>query len=281
MRRKRGTSIVEVMVVIALTMLFSIILGNVSVISSNSIEKTTDIAVVINKSKTAFEKLVKDVNNADTMLCQYPVNSTAIHTAADNQVIILRQPTFDSSNDPIDNVFKVVIYKIVAAGVPSEGPYVMKRFTGMINSGVESALVSEGVVAKNIKNPKIQTAVDQQYWGDNSTTSFYLYTSPQPATPELPVQFLIGGVDRLSDGKALLSANAITTYKPMNYGVRADAIYPIDPSYKVDSTGFNGGTSLYLKFTVTPQWKSIGRATKTRDFVFTSQPALNNNTTNL
>ena len=281
MRRKRGVSFIEVMVVISLTLLFSIILGNVSTISGNSIEKTTDVAVVINKSKIAFEKIVKDVNESDMMLCQYPVNGTPSFTAANDSVIILRQPTFDSSHEPVVNQYKVVIYVVEAAGTANDGPFVLKRHKATINGSTETAPVSDGIVAKNIKTPKIQTAVNQQFWGDYYTTDFYLFTTPQAATPEIPVQFLIGGVDRLADGKAVLAANTVTTFKPMKQGVRADATYPVNPTYQVDGTGNNGGTSLYLKFTVSPQWKSIGRQTKSRDFVFASQPSLNNNTTNL
>jgi hypothetical protein len=280
MRRVRGVSFIEVMVVIAMTLLFSIILGNVSIISGNSIEKTTDVSVVMNKSKGAFEKLVYDVNKSDIMLFQYPVNNTAVYTSQDDSTIILRQPAFDSSNEPVANSFKVVIYRVTTTTTASEGPLVLKRYTATIVDGVESSITYEGIVAYNIKTAKIQTAVDQQFWGDYYTAEFTLYAVPGPATPEIPTQFLIGGVDRLDDGKAVLTSNKITTFKAMLPGVRADAIYRIDPTTKVDSTGFNGGSSLYLNFTIAPQWKSVGRETKSKDFVFTSQPLLQNSSTN-
>jgi hypothetical protein len=269
------------MIVIALSLMVAIILGNVTSISSNSFQKTSDVGYAINKTKVAFEKFVKDVNNADMMLCQYPVNGTPIYTSADDDTIILRQPMFDTNNDPIDNQFNVVVYRLVSTIVPADGPMILKKYTSTIVGGTENSLTYQGIVAKNIKAGTIQTAVDQQYWGDYSTTDFYLYTTPDVATAQIPTAFLVGGVDRLADGKAVLAGNKITTFKAMNSGVRADAVYHIDPSYKVDSTGFNGGTSLFVKFTIAPSWKSVGLVTKSRDFVFSSQPALLNSTTNL
>jgi hypothetical protein len=280
MRRERGVSLVEVMVVTALTVLFTIILGNVSTISRNSIEKVTDVGVALDKGKGAFEKLVIDVNNSDIMLCQYPVNGSPTYTAADDDTLILRQPTFDSNNDPIVDQYKVIVYRVTTTTSSEDGPFVLKRYTASITGSTESSLTYGGVVAKNIKEAKIQTAVDQQFWGDYYTTNFYLYTGPSAGASEIPTQFLIGGVDRLADGKAVLSSNLVTTFKPLVPGVRADAIYRIRPEFKVDSTGFNGGSSAYLKFTIAPQWKSLGRQTKSRDFVFTSQPLLQNSATN-
>ena len=280
-KRKRGVSLIEVMVVIGLTLMVSIILGNVSTISRSAMEKSTDVSVVINKGKGAFEKFVKDANDSDMMLCQYPVNSTAVYTAADNSTVIFRQPTFDSSNEPVDNNYTIIVYRVTTTAVAAEGPFVLKRYKGSVVNGTENALVYEGVTAKNLNSATIQTAVNQQYWGDNSTSDFYLFTTPSTATPEIPTEFLVGGVDRLADGNATLAANKVSTVKPMKYGVRGDATYRIDPAYKVDSAGSNGGTSLYIKFTLAPQWKTIGRTTKSKDFVFTSQPSLQNSATNL
>lgn len=275
-RGVRGATLLEILVVISLTLLLVTILGNVTNISRNSLEKASTIGTTINKSKYAFEKIVQDIRQADVLLSRYPVNSPREYLAEENKVIIIRQPVFDSSNDPITGQYNVIIYKLVSLSDPEQGPNVIKKLTATITNGVESEVKDQGIALTNVQSATIQNAINQQFWGDQSTTKYYLYNKPLDPTDEIPNQFLIGGVDRFADGKAVLSGKKVTLSKAMVNGVRADALYHGDPALAVDTTGSNGATSVFLNFVIRPNWKSIGHINQSRDFVFKSQPMLLN-----
>jgi hypothetical protein len=276
MKRKSGFTLIQTLVAGGLAMMVTFLLAQTSLFSSYTFEKLQNQGFSVNKSRGAFEKLVWDVRNGDRLLAKYPTSGTAVFNASDDNCIIIRQPKYDASNEPIANQFRVIIYRVDSTSVAGQGPRVLRRFQAQINGSTQSTAISEGIVIPNIQSRTITTAINQTFYGDQSTKEYWLLSTPMSPTAEIKNEVLIGGVNRLDDGWASLSGNKITLDKALNYGVVCDATYHSNPATSIDLSGDNGGTSVFLRITVRPQWKTQGGRTKTKDVTYTSRPSLMN-----
>lgn len=276
MKRKSGFTLIQTLVAAGLGMMVTFLLAQTSLFSSYTFEKLQNQGYSVNKARGAFEKLVWDVRNGDKLLSKYPTTGTAVFNASDDNCIIIRQPKYDASNEPLLNQFNVIIYRVDTTSVAAQGPRVIRRFRATINGSTQSTAIADGIVIPNVQSRTFTTAINQTFYGDQTTREYWLFSVPLAETAEVKNEVLIGGVDRLDDGWATLSGTKVTLDKAMNYGVVADATYHANPATSIDLSGDNGGTSVFLRITVRPQWKTQGRATKTKDVTYTSRPALMN-----
>lgn len=276
MKRKSGFTLIQTLVAGGLAVMVTFLLAQTSLFSSYTFEKLQNQGASVNKSRGAFEKMVWDIRNGDRLLAKYPTTGTAVFNASDDNCIIIRQPKYDASQEPIADQFNIVIYRVDTATVASEGPRVVRRFRATINGTTQSTAISEGIVIPNLQSRTITTSINQTFYGDQSTKEYWLLSTPLAPTAEVKNEVLIGGVNRLNDGWATLSGTKITLDKALNYGVVADATYHSNPATSIDLSGDNGGTSVFLRITVRPQWKVQGGGTKTKDVTYTSRPTLMN-----
>jgi hypothetical protein len=266
----------EVLTVTGLALLVVFLLGETSALASKSFERVQSTGTSATKFRYIFESFIEDIRISSATLCKYPVATTAAFTADDDKVLILKQPMFDTNNDVLPTKHKVVIYKLEAAATAEDGPYVLQKYTATIDGTSESAPAHAGTVAKNIASGEWTTQVNQVFVGNKYNTEFWLFKAPKTPTAEIKTLILVGGVDRLTDGNATITGSKVTFVKPPSYGVVVDASYRGQETTNIDSTGNNGGSSVFVRFKMRTKWRTAGEEENTRDVTFSSRPQLTN-----
>lgn len=273
--RKRAFTLIELLTATALSVLVVFLLAQTSLMSTTTLEKVHNTSYTINKGRQGFEEIVNDIRSASSTLCKYPSSGTPLFTALDNKVLILTMPVFDASNNVKANEYRVIVYQ-VSAQTGADGPNVIKRYKGTVTNNVQPALSLDRVVLKNVVSADIVTAVNQIFWGNNSTKEYWLFSTPQAATTDVKNEVLVGGVDRITDGRATLSGSKITFALAPANGVIIDATYNVQESQNVDGRGTNGGTSVFLRIIQRSKWRTSSGGSKSRDVALTARPSLLN-----
>lgn len=280
-RTSRGFTTVELITAATVGLMATAILAETSILAARTFQKVGDVAKAHTFGRRAFDQFVADVQGADMSMAKFPAwTSTPWFTAAENQCVILRKPVFKADKTVDPKNFKVITYRLVAATVPADGPFVLKRTVSplMIDPGVTSSasMGTTTIVAKNIKSVKWNQMTNQTFWGDQYTTDYYLISAPQADTAQIKLKALIGGVDRLTDGHATIAGNKVTIFKPLQYGVAMDVSYHTDPAYPLDYTANNGATAMFVNFVFQPRWTSTSGAEQRRDVALSAMPQLEN-----
>lgn len=271
----------EIIAAATIGLMVTVMLAQTSLLASKTFKKVSEVANANTVGRRAFDTFVSDVQKADLSMAKFPAwSSSPWYTAKDNECIILRQPKFKADLTVDTKNWTVVTYRLEAAAVTAEGPYVLKRTVSplMVDPGVSqsASMGTTRVVAKNIKSVEWSQMTNQTFWGDRYTTDFYIRSAPQPDTAQIKLKALIGGVDRLADGKAVRSGTKITLYKAMEYGVAMDVSYRIKPETALDYTGDNSASAMFIKFVYQPRWTANDHSTKTRDVTLSAMPQLEN-----
>lgn len=280
--RRGGFTIVEVMMATAIGLLATLLVAETSLIAAKTFKKVTEVATMHTFGRRTFDQFVADVQQAELSLAQFPSRSASPwFTAKDNECVILRQPIFlaDNTVDPLKA--KIVVYRLIPALKSEEGPFVLERTTGTVTTRTSfySTTATRGtsvVVAKNIKSVNWSQMASQTFWGDRSSKVYTLISTPAADTNEIKLQALIGGVNRLKSGHAVLSGKTVTLYQAMEYGVAMDVTYHIEPTTIAFNNGSNGATSIFAKIVFQPRWTANDFSTKTREVTLSAMPNLEN-----
>lgn len=314
-KKKRGLTVVELLVGSCLALMVMALLVQVTMLSSVTFEKLQTQGSSLNKGRANFEKVVDDIKLGDRLLVSYPPSrwlASYQFQALDNRVLIIRQPKYpviapdapaidpavSPTRDPIPNENVIVIYSVDEATDPKDGPYVLKRYVGNFANNTYDTARFDKVMLTNISNPEIATAINQQFVGNGSNIHFYLLSPILDPLPKVPNSILVGKQEVGSKGLATIGNRSlgrrvrnpdgtfsiVTTRgsgmvwftKPPNNGLIIDVYYHADPTFSVDLLGDNGGTAVYLKFTFTPKWRGANGMERDRSIYFSSRTILQN-----
>lgn len=271
----------EIIAAATIGLMATVLLAQTSILAAKTFKKVSEVASAHTMGRRAFDTFVSDIQKADLSMAKFPAwSSSPWYTAKDNECVILRQPKFKSDLTVDTKNWTVVTYQLVAASVPSEGPYVLKRIESplMVDPGVSSSasMGTSRIVAKNIKSVQWNQMTNQTFWGDRNTQDFYIRSAPEPDTAQIKLKALIGGEDRLADGKATRSGTKISLYKAMEWGVAMDVSYRIKPDISLDATGDNSASAMFVKFVFQPRWTANNYSTQTREITLSGMPQLDN-----
>ena len=277
----RGFSTMEIVAAATIGLLATALLAETSILATKTFKKVSEVASAHTVGRRAFDMFVADVQKADLSMAKFPAwSSSPWYTAKDDKCIILRQPKFKSDLTVDTKNWTVVTYRLVAASVAADGPFVLKRTESplMVDPGVSSSasMGTTRTVAKNIKSVQWNQLTNQTFWGDRNTKNFYIRSTPEPDTAQIKLKALIGGEDRLADGKATISGTKVTLYKAMQYGVAMDVCYRIKPETSLNATGDNSASAMFVKVVFQPQWTGNDHTTKTREVTLSAMPQLEN-----
>jgi prepilin-type N-terminal cleavage/methylation domain-containing protein len=277
---RRGFTLLELMTATTIGLMASLLLAQTSLMATKTFKKVSEISRMHTFGRRTFDQFVADVQKAELSLTQFPTNSVnPWFKAKDNDCVILRQPVFLADNTVDPNNSKVVVYRLIPALKADEGPYVLERTVGSIAINglvVSSKSGTKVVVAKNIKSVNWNQMTSQTFWGDRSSKVYTLTSTPAADTNEIKLQALIGGVNRLQSGHAVLAGKTVTLFQAMEYGVAMDVTYHIDPTTVAFNNGSNGATSIYTKIVFQPRWTANDLSIKTRDISLSAMPNLEN-----
>jgi hypothetical protein len=279
-RRLRGLSLLELLMAVTIGTTATILLASTSLVAAKTFNKVTQVSRMHTFGRRTFDQFVADVQKADLSLNKFPTwGLNPWFTAKDDECVILRQPVFKTDNTVDPTKFTVVAYRLIAATKASEGPFVLERtICPMTVSGLNMSATKKPstIIAKNIKRVNWNQMTSQTFWGDQSTKVYTLTTVPAADTPEIKLQALIGGANRLETGHVTLSGRTLTLVQAMQYGVALDVTYHIEPTTLAFNNGSNGATSIYTRFVFEPRWTSNDLTTKTREITLSAMPNLEN-----
>jgi hypothetical protein len=279
-RRLRGLSLLELLMAVTIGTTATILLASTSLVAAKTFNKVTQVSRMHTFGRRTFDQFVADVQKADLSLNKFPTwGLNPWFTAKDDQCVILRQPVFKTDNTVDPTKFTIVAYRLIAATKASEGPFVLERtICPMTVSGLNMSATKKPskIIAKNIKRVNWNQMTSQTFWGDQSTKVYTLTTVPAADTPEIKLQALIGGANRLETGHVTLSGRTLTLVQAMQYGVALDVTYHIEPTTVAFNNGSNGATSIYTRFVFEPRWTSNDLTTKTREITLSAMPNLEN-----
>ena len=278
---QRGFSTMEIIAAATVGLMATALLAETSILATKTFKKVSEVASAHTVGRRAFDGFVADIQKADMSMAKFPGwSSTPWFTAKDDKCIILRQPKFKADLTVDTKNWTVVTYRLVAASVAADGPFVLNRTESplMINPGVSSSasMGTTRTVAKNIKSAVWNQMTNQTFWGDQYTKDYYIRSTPEPDTAQIKLKALIGGVDRLADGKATRSGNKITLYKSLQYGVAMDVSYRIKPEAALDYLADNSAGAVFAKFVFQPRWTANNHSTQTREITLSAMPQLEN-----
>jgi hypothetical protein len=314
-KKKRGLTVVELLVGSCLALMVMALLVQVTMLSSVTFEKLQTQGSSLNKGRANFEKVVDDIKLGDRLLVSYPPTrnlESYQFQALDNRVLIIRQPKYpviapdapaidpavSPTRDPIPDENVIVIYSIDEATDPKDGPYVLKRYVGHFANNTYDTARFDKVMLTNISNPEIATAINLQFVGNGSTRVFYTLSPMLDPLPKVPNSVMVGKQELGSQGLATIAnqirnriirnsdgttsivgstrRGMVIMNQPPNNGLIIDVYYHADPTFSVDLLGDNGGTAVYLKFTFTPKWRGAGGVERERSIHFSSRTILQN-----
>jgi competence protein ComGC len=275
-RSKRGVTLIEIVTVVMISAVTLLLLGTVTTTSAMTFNKVSAVGTAREKGTMAFEKIQADVRRSAATLRKYPALGTATETAENNRVLILKLPKFDSSDVRIDGEFDVMVYKVVDATVPAEGPKMIEKWVATISGTTETPLVLEGVVAKNLASVKWATGVNAIFYGNDWQQTFWLPGYPDHTPDKFPIQVFAGGHDLYALGRATNSGSSIVLDRPLKYYVALDVLYETDPASLGEPNGGNGGTCVSLEFVVDGDFQHNDFSSKKHDITLTAIPRLEN-----
>ncbi len=278
--KRRGFTLLETITAASIGLMATVLLAETSLMAAKTFKKVNDVSRMHTFGRRTFDQFVADVQKAELSLTQFPTYSAnPWFKAKDDLCVILRQPIFlaDNSVDPVNA--RVVVYRLVPALKPADGPFVLERTSGsirMVGTTTSSNRGTSVVVAKNIKSVNWNQMTSQTFWGDRSSKVYTLISTPSADTKEIKLQALIGGVNRLESGHAKLSGKTVTLFQAMEYGVAMDVTYHIEPTTVAFNNGSNGATSIYSRIVFQPRWTANDFSTKTREISLSAMPNLEN-----
>ena len=303
-KKKRGLTVVELLVGSCLALMVMALLVQVTMLSSVTFEKLQTQGASLNKGRANFEKVVDDIKLGDRLLVSYPPTrnlGSYQFQALDNRVLIIRQPKYPviapnapaidpatgMTREPIPNENVIIIYSVDEATDPLDGPYVLKRYIGNFANNTYETARFDRVMLKNISNPEIATAINLQFVGDGSSKFFYTVSRMLDPLPKVPNSVIVGKQELVSQGLATIGNEVrgrfvrnprgfVLINQPPNDGLIIDVYYHADPTFSIDLLGDNGGTAVYLKFTFTPKWRGAGGVKRERSIHFSSRTILQN-----
>ena len=278
--RRRGISLLELLMAVTIGTTVTLLLASTSLVAAKTFNKVTQVSRMHTFGRRTFDQFVADVQKADLSLNKFPTwTQSPWFTAKDDKCVILRQPVFKADKTVDSTRFSVVIYRLVTPAQASDGPFVLERTVCPLQQTPTLNSASRGpslVVAKNIKRVNWNQMTSQTFWGDQSTKVYTLTTVPAADTPEIKLQALIGGVNRLDTGHVTLSGRTLTLFQAMQWGVALDVTYHIEPTTLAFANGSNGATAIFTRFVFEPRWTANDLSTKTREITLSAMPTIDN-----
>jgi prepilin-type N-terminal cleavage/methylation domain-containing protein len=274
--KRRGFTMVETMSAVVVAGIVTFIVAQTSTMSARGFDKVSRIGSSADEGRRAMDVIVKDLRGAASALAKYPTTGVAAFTAEDDKTVILRLQKFDTANEPLPDQYKIVIYKLEAAPVESEGPFVIKRYTASKSGANDSTAVLDKVVCRNIGSMTFEFTNTETFTGNNSTDEFWFSDLPAANTANSKITVMVGGEDRVLDGYATLLPKRFRFAKPPSYGTVVDATYHVNPANFWDASASNTADAAFIKLVIRPRWKSDASVTKTRDITLTAHPVLVN-----
>ena len=307
-KKKRGLTVVELLVGSCLALMVIALLVQVTMLSSVTFEKLQTQGASLNVGRAHFEKVVDDIKLGDRLLVSYPPTrnlGSYQFQALDNRVLIIRQPKYPviapnapaidpatgMTREPIPNENVIIIYSVDEATDPKDGPFVLKRYIGNFANNTYDTARFDKVMLTNISNPEIATAINQQFVGNNSSKRWWLLSPMLDPLPKVPNSVIVGKQELVSQGLATISnqnrlisiiGRTFTAHgfvqitSPPKDGLIIDIYYHADPTFSIDLSGDNGGPAVYLKFTFTPKWRGANGVERDRSIHFSSRTILQN-----
>lgn len=313
-KKKRGLTVVELLVGSCLALMVIALLVQVTMLSSVTFEKLQTQGSSLNVGRANFEKVVDDIKLGDRLLVSYPPTRNLASyqfQALDNRVLIIRQPKYpviapnspaidpatSPTREPIPNESVIIIYSVDEATDPKDGPFVLKRYIGNFANNTYDTARFDKVMLTNISNPEIATAINQQFVGNNSSRAWWLLSPMLDPLPKVPNSVIVGKQELGSQGLATIfnrsraigrtftagewqwvfrSQGFVQITSPPQDGLIIDIYYHADPTFSIDLSGDNGGTAVYLKFTFTPKWRGANGVERDRSIHFSSRTILQN-----
>ena len=128
-KKKRGLTVVELLVGSCLALMVMALLVQVTMLSSVTFEKLQTQGASLNKGRANFEKVVDDIKLGDRLLVSYPPTrnlGSYQFQALDNRVLIIRQPK----------------YPVIAPNAPAIDPATNQELAPIARTGISVGGIS-------------------------------------------------------------------------------------------------------------------------------------------
>jgi type II secretory pathway pseudopilin PulG len=262
--KKRGFSLVEVMVGTGVMVMFLLIIAEGSGIAATFFNRTRAETVLVNDFRRGFELMVNDIRESQGVLVQYPT-STPTFSSSESDTIILRMPKFTDTNELVNTSAQVKIYRIESK-TGADGPFVLKLYTANINNYADGDVTDRGILVKNVVSSKFAYVTNEYRFGDYWTKAFSLAGTPVINSQTVTsTSAIVGGVNRLTDGWALIDDRTLRFELAPKSGVPIDISYHVSPDEDSGTLGLNPANMVEVRMTIRAASKDRGSRNVSRD----------------
>lgn len=247
MRKRRGTTLIEILVTSFISLLVLGLIGQSSSLvsaQSRSMVSTSDRS---EQSRSAISRIVRDIRLADRSLTRFPTIGSAAYTASDNGTLILRKPVFDADGVPVAGKFDVDVYKTETPADAADGPFQLVLIKCSIDGSTQITDISKRVLAKKIQRFQMASLTSETFYGNRTKKSFDLVTTPAGSNALATQRVLVAGVDRITDNTAMIVGSRVVFPLAPNTAVPIDVIYRVNPSVVADAEKGNFASQIYVE----------------------------------
>lgn len=260
----------ETMIVIVLFVMTTFMVIEASYIASAAFTKVRDAGSTFSKVRVNFENLAANIKASDRLLAYYPSTGEPKFIADDETTLIVRIPVVEPDGSFVPDEYEVAIYETEAiAG--DKGPFQVNQYRARIIDGDEQLPEFEKVVLSNVASIRWTPTVNETFFGDTSTKTFGLIGMPYGSDDLVNEVVLVGGIDRISDGKAKFSGQKVEFNQAPNWSVPIDVVYTVNPSVSVTPKGENAANSLSMRIVFRLTWRERQNVKRTHDVTVSSR----------
>lgn len=280
-KRNRGFTTLEVMVVIGLMSLAVFVLFDVALQASRMAAKVDSRNSTLAKTREGYEMLSRDLRMADRVLAQYPPTGAATFTSRERDTIVLRIPNGDADGNVVANSWTVVIYRLnvpngaAVTGEDYDAEYNLERWTATMAGGVNSAATLERVVGRGVCHLSFAYQGIDTYEGDGWRKIYGLEGTPIGNGSGITQSVMVNGVNWLGTMANIVGTNVEFDWAP-RYQTMIDINYRVDPSAPVNAEGGNAAEAVTIRVRGRARWQNREQQGKENKIELNSQVRLLN-----
>lgn len=260
----------ETLIVIVLFVMTTFMVIEASYIAGAAFTKVRDAGSTFSNVRVNFESIASNIKASDRLLAYYPSSGDPQFVADEDTTLIIRIPAVEADGTFIPNQFDVVIYE--AEPVTGDtGPIQVNVYRARIIDGDEELAEFERVVLTNVASLRWTPTVNETFFGDTSTKTFGLIGTPYGSDDLVDEVVLVGGIDRIADGKAKFSGQKVEFNQAPNWSVPIDVVYTVNPAVSVTPLGENAANSLSMRMVFRLTWRERQNNKRTHDVTVTSR----------
>lgn len=175
-RNPRGFGLLEIILALTISLVVTMILAQISV-SVARMAGALDVGTTLQAdARRSMDRMTDDIQAGEAILPVYTLRSGATVRTDDRTTLILRVPSYDSGGLILAGRKDTIVYRLIAASSPSEGPHVLKR---SIEPDALSARVAENdrIMARCISSAQFTYLARQTMVGNGLNLTFGLDAS--------------------------------------------------------------------------------------------------------